>query len=147
MAFELGSLTDSAASPAVEITFAAIVLVYTPATPGMNEPRLAEGVPSVSESVAGTVAPTGRSACTAVTPLSSSAVAAVAAGADGGLRLESQPGTPTAATLTPLAAHVAEPGDAPAGLVAPAAAAAAHQQLALAGRACRRETFAGVLEP
>src|SRR3954471_3570215 len=51
-----GSATDSAASPAVEMTFAVVVAVYSFATPGVNEPSEAAG-PSVSASVAGTVPP------------------------------------------------------------------------------------------
>src|SRR4051794_5279001 len=49
-----GSETLSVASPAVLITFAVVVAVYSRATPGTNAPKLA-GVPSVSESVAGTM--------------------------------------------------------------------------------------------
>ena len=49
--------TDSAASPAVEITFAVVDAVYSFARPGVNAPKLA-GVPSVSASVAGTLPPT-----------------------------------------------------------------------------------------
>ena len=52
-----GSLTDSVASPAVEITVAVEAAVYSRATPGVNAPKVA-GAPSVSESVAGTVPPT-----------------------------------------------------------------------------------------
>src|SRR3954447_20314222 len=52
-----GSETLSVASPAVLITFAVVVAVYSRATPGTKAPKLA-GAPSVSESVAGTVAPT-----------------------------------------------------------------------------------------
>src|SRR3954453_13142006 len=49
-----GSVTDSAASPALEITVAVVLAVYVPFTPGMKAPS--DGaVPSVSESVAGTV--------------------------------------------------------------------------------------------
>ena len=44
--------TVSAASPAVEITFAVVVAVYSRATPGVNAPNDAAG-PSVSASVAG----------------------------------------------------------------------------------------------
>src|SRR5688572_3753161 len=52
-----GSLTDSAASPAVETTVAVAEAVYSRSTPGVNAPNEA-GAPSVSESVAGTVPPT-----------------------------------------------------------------------------------------
>src|SRR3954463_11360015 len=52
-----GSETLSVASLAVLITFAVVVAVYSRATPGVNAPKLA-GAPSVSASVAGTVAPT-----------------------------------------------------------------------------------------
>src|SRR3954471_483866 len=52
-----GSDTESAASPAVEITFAVVVAAYSLAAPGVNAPNEA-GAPSVSESVAGTVPPT-----------------------------------------------------------------------------------------
>src|SRR5690349_20324218 len=56
-----GSLTDSVASPAVEITFAVVDAVYSFAAPGVNVPK--DGaLPNVSESVAGTVPPTGASA-------------------------------------------------------------------------------------
>src|SRR3712207_1937085 len=56
----LVSLAVSVASPAVEITLAVVLAVYVRATPGTNAPKLA-GVPSVSESVAGTLPPTGTS--------------------------------------------------------------------------------------
>ncbi len=46
----------SSASPAVEITFAPVVAVYSRATPGVNAPNCA-CEPRVSASVAGTVAP------------------------------------------------------------------------------------------
>src|SRR4051812_19767201 len=52
-----GSLTDSAASPAVEITVADVVAVYSVVAPGVNAPKDAAG-PSVRDSVAGTVPPT-----------------------------------------------------------------------------------------
>src|SRR4051812_19472770 len=52
-----GSLTDSVASPAVEITLAVVDAVYSRSTPGWKAPKLA-GAPSVSDSVAGTVPPT-----------------------------------------------------------------------------------------
>ena len=55
-----GSDTVSAASPAVLITFAVDDAVYSFATPGVNAPNVA-GAPSVSDSVAGTVPPTGAS--------------------------------------------------------------------------------------
>src|SRR5689334_13342857 len=48
---------DSAASPAVEVTFAVVDAVYVLATPGVNAPNDADP-PSDSESVAGTVPPT-----------------------------------------------------------------------------------------
>src|SRR5690349_24981577 len=51
-----GSETVSAASPAVEMTFAFVDAVYSFATPGVNAPNEA-GAPSVSASVAGTVPP------------------------------------------------------------------------------------------
>ena len=57
MATALGSLTVSVASPALEITLAVVVAVYSRATPGVNAPKLA-GAPDVSDSVAGTVPPT-----------------------------------------------------------------------------------------
>ena len=53
----LGSVADSVASPAVEITLAVVLALYVRATPGVNAPKLA-GAPSVSDSVAGTVPPT-----------------------------------------------------------------------------------------
>src|SRR4051812_25262396 len=56
-AVALGSLAVSVASPAVEITLAVVDAVYVLAVPGVNAPKLA-GVPSVSDSVAGTVPPT-----------------------------------------------------------------------------------------
>src|SRR4051812_33914302 len=52
-----GSETVSAASAAVLMTLAVVVAVYSRATPGANAPKLA-GAPSVSASVAGTLAPT-----------------------------------------------------------------------------------------
>jgi hypothetical protein len=52
-----GSETDSAALPAVEMTFAVVPAVYSLSTPGANAPKLA-ALPSESESVAGTVPPT-----------------------------------------------------------------------------------------
>src|SRR4051794_2034605 len=52
-----GSLTDSAASPALLITFAVVVAVYSLSAPGVNGAKLA-GVPSVNDNVAGTVPPT-----------------------------------------------------------------------------------------
>ena len=52
-----GSDTVSAASPAVEVTFAVVVAVYSRATPGVNAGNVA-ALPSVSASVAGTVPPT-----------------------------------------------------------------------------------------
>ena len=52
-----GSLTDSVASPAVEVTVADVDAVYSFATPGVNGPNEA-GAPSDNESVAGTVPPT-----------------------------------------------------------------------------------------
>src|SRR3954447_7163570 len=55
---EDGSATLSSASPAVEMTFAVVEAVYVLVTPGVNAPKL-PGVPSVSDSVAGTVPPTG----------------------------------------------------------------------------------------
>src|SRR3954451_16763885 len=51
-----GSETDSVASPAVEITFAVELAVYSLATPAVNAPKLA-GAPSARRSVAGTVPP------------------------------------------------------------------------------------------
>src|SRR5689334_19028062 len=53
-----GSETDRVASPAVEMTLAFDVAVYSFATPGVNAPNEA-GAPSVRLSVAGTVPPTG----------------------------------------------------------------------------------------
>src|ERR1700742_3215500 len=53
-----GSDTVSAASPAVEMTSAALDAVYVLSTPGVNAPKLT-GPPSVSESAAGTEPPTG----------------------------------------------------------------------------------------
>src|SRR4051794_18651468 len=53
----LGSETERAASPAVEMTFAPTELMYSPATPGMNEPSCAGVEPRVSASVAATVPP------------------------------------------------------------------------------------------
>src|SRR4051812_21946392 len=52
-----GSLTVSAASPAVLITFAVVVAVYSLSRPGAKGPNDA-GAPSVNESVAGTEPPT-----------------------------------------------------------------------------------------
>src|SRR3954468_15926770 len=60
-----GSETLSAASPAVEITFAGVVAVYSFATPGVKAPNVA-GAPSDSESVAGTVPPTPPVVCVAL---------------------------------------------------------------------------------
>src|SRR4051794_4073435 len=51
-----GPLTLSAASPAVEMTFAVVAVVYVRSAPGVNAPKAAAG-PSVSESVAGTEPP------------------------------------------------------------------------------------------
>src|SRR5689334_19402175 len=59
-----GSETDSAALPAVEMTFAVVLAVYSLSTPGVNAPNDAAG-PSASESVAGTVPPTGAAATSA----------------------------------------------------------------------------------
>src|SRR5689334_9639606 len=56
VAVELGSATLSAASPAVEMTLAVVPAVYVLPRPGVNAPNEA-GVPSESESVAGTVPP------------------------------------------------------------------------------------------
>src|SRR5215813_10382815 len=52
-----GSLTESAALPAVEITFAVVDAVYSLSSPGVNAPNDAAG-PKDSDSVAGTVPPT-----------------------------------------------------------------------------------------
>ena len=57
VAFVSASATDSVALPAVLITFAVVVASYSRAIPGVNGPNVA-GVPSVSDSVAGTVPPT-----------------------------------------------------------------------------------------
>src|SRR5690348_6807403 len=57
LASRAGPETDSAASPAVEMTFAVVLAVYSFATPGVNAPKVA-GAPSVSDSVAGTTPPT-----------------------------------------------------------------------------------------
>src|SRR6476620_4272862 len=75
-------VTDNAASPAVEITFADVCGVYCFASPGVNAPNVA-GAPSVNDNVAGTVPPTVPSApvvtvpkanvCAPVTPLNSTA--------------------------------------------------------------------------
>ena len=54
-----GSSTVSAASPAVLVTVAFVVAVYSRATPGVSAPKLAGG-PSTSESVGGTVAADAR---------------------------------------------------------------------------------------
>src|SRR3954451_9966005 len=51
-----GSLTESVASPAVEITLAFAEVTYSRSTPGWKAPKLA--LPSVRASVAGTVPPT-----------------------------------------------------------------------------------------
>src|SRR4051812_31209818 len=53
-----GSDTLSAASPAVEITLAEVEAVYSLSTPGVKGPKAAAG-PRVSDSVGGTVPPTG----------------------------------------------------------------------------------------
>src|ERR1700754_425143 len=53
-----GSLTVSDASPAVEMTFAEVLAVYSRSTPGTNAPNEA-GAPRVSARGAGTVPPTG----------------------------------------------------------------------------------------
>src|SRR3954468_6492607 len=53
VAVEDGSATESVASPADEMTVAEEVAVYVFATPGVNAPKAA-GVPSASDSVAGT---------------------------------------------------------------------------------------------
>jgi hypothetical protein len=63
----LGSATVSAASPAVEMTFAVVDAVYVLATPGVNAPNAA-GAPSVSASVAGTVPPTSPATGVSVGP-------------------------------------------------------------------------------
>src|SRR3954462_10543901 len=52
-----GSLTLSAASPAVDTTSAVVDAVYVFSTPGVNAPNDAAD-PRVNESVAGTVPPT-----------------------------------------------------------------------------------------
>src|SRR6185312_9186945 len=49
--------TDRFAEPAVEMTFAVVLAVYSLSTPGVNAPNDAAG-PSESDSVAGTVPPT-----------------------------------------------------------------------------------------
>src|ERR1044072_4823382 len=59
-----GSLTLSVASPAVEMTLAFVVAVYSRSTPGVKAPNDA-GAPSVSASVAGTVPPTPPSVAVA----------------------------------------------------------------------------------
>jgi hypothetical protein len=46
------------ASPALLVIVAVVAAVYSFATPGVNAPNVA-GAPSVSDSVAGTVPPTG----------------------------------------------------------------------------------------
>src|SRR4051794_25312028 len=51
-----GSETVSAASPAVEITVAVVLAVYSRSTPGVKAPKDA-GAPIVSDSVAGTLPP------------------------------------------------------------------------------------------
>ena len=53
----LGSATERAASPAVEMTFAVEWRRSPASRPGVNGPKAA-GVPSVSDSVAATVPPT-----------------------------------------------------------------------------------------
>src|SRR3954462_11160052 len=60
-----GSETPSAASPAVEMTVAVVAAVYSASRPGANAPKLA-GAPSESESVAGTVPPTGAATTSAL---------------------------------------------------------------------------------
>src|SRR4051794_17878422 len=60
VAFELGSATLRVASPALEVTLAVVLAAYVFATPGVKAPNAA-GVPSVSDSVAGTLPPTGAS--------------------------------------------------------------------------------------
>src|SRR4051794_20315839 len=60
VAVELGSAAVSVASPAVETTVAVVVAEYSFARPGVNAPNAA-GVPSVSDSVAGTDPPTAAS--------------------------------------------------------------------------------------
>src|SRR3954469_15781893 len=52
----LGSATERAASPAVEMTLAVDEAMYSPATPGTKDPSWA-AVPRLSASVAGTVPP------------------------------------------------------------------------------------------
>src|SRR3954447_9253915 len=52
-----GSLTVSAASPAVLTTLAPVVATYSLSSPGVNGPNDA-GAPSVSDNVAGTEPPT-----------------------------------------------------------------------------------------
>src|SRR5688572_9958328 len=52
-----GADTDSVASPAVEVTVASVVAVYSRVTPGVNALNDA-GAPSVNDRVAGTVPPT-----------------------------------------------------------------------------------------
>src|SRR4051794_4928011 len=50
----LGSLTDSVASPAVEITVAVVPASYVRSTPGVNAPK-AGAAPSAIDNVGGTV--------------------------------------------------------------------------------------------
>src|SRR4051794_9807442 len=52
-----GSLTESVASPAVEMTLALVPVTYSRSTPGWKAPKLG-AAPSVRLSVAGTVPPT-----------------------------------------------------------------------------------------
>src|SRR3954470_4302573 len=62
--------TLNVASPAVEGTFAVVLVAYVRSTPGVKAPK--DGMaPSVSESVAGTVPPTGvvTLVCGAVTTI------------------------------------------------------------------------------
>src|SRR4051812_24034964 len=70
VAVEDGSATLSVASPAVEMTLAVVLAVYVLATPGVKAPKAA-GVPSDSDSVAGTVPPAPPGVLTdwTVTPL------------------------------------------------------------------------------
>src|SRR3712207_1305774 len=53
----LGSLTVSAAQPAVEMTLAVVLAAYSRSTPGVKAPKLA-AAPSVSDRVGGTEPPT-----------------------------------------------------------------------------------------
>ena len=75
-----GSLTVSVASPAVLVTVAVVLALYSRAIPGTNAPNVG-GDPSVNASVAGTAPPTVVCVCEIGSAGSSSQVIALASAA------------------------------------------------------------------